>query len=64
MAGQNQDKNRTGKSTSNRPRFRDVKKELDSMPKARLSEDKLLVGCLAIIILAGLIFLLAVFLAK
>jgi hypothetical protein len=56
----------SGKNSSNnippivppRPRFREVKRQLDTAPKADPMQDKVLISCLAIIVLAGVVFLL------
>ncbi len=41
-----------------RPRFRDVKKDLDSAPKANPFQDRMLIGFIILIILAGFLMLL------
>jgi hypothetical protein len=41
-----------------RPRFRDVKKQLDSAPKANPFQDRLLIGFIILIIVAGFLLLL------
>jgi hypothetical protein len=49
---------------SSRRGFLETKRQLDKQPKASPFEDRLLLGCLGIIVVAGLLFLLMGFLVK
>ncbi|MEI7554485.1 hypothetical protein [Candidatus Chlorohelix sp.] len=51
------------KSSSSKGFF-ETKRQLDKQPKANPFEDRLLVGCLGMIVVLGLIFLLMGFLVK